>query len=97
MLHPAAKFQVSRFIHSKVLAIFKKKYFQDRIRPLVQILENPGARVKYFCMLYLSSKFQVSRFIRSKVLAIFRKNRFRDPIMPLVQISVNPGANVKYF
>jgi len=27
MLHPAAKFQVSRFINSRVLALFKKKKF----------------------------------------------------------------------
>ena len=97
MLYLSSKFHVSQFIHSKVLAMFKKNSFQDPITPLVQILENPGARVKNLSMLYLSSKFQVSRFIHPKVLAIFRKNRFRDPIMPLVQISVNPGANIKYF
>ena len=65
--------------------------------PLVQILENLGASVQNFCMLYPSSKFQVSRFIHHKVLAIFKKNSFRDSIRPLAQNSENPGARVKYF
>ena len=43
-LHPSAKFQVFRFIHSKVLTIFKKKYFLGPIWHLVKILENPAAK-----------------------------------------------------
>ena len=66
-------------------------------RPLVQILENPGAGVEYFYMLYFSSKFHVSRLIHPKVLAIFRKNSFRDPIRTLVQISENRGQRIIYF
>jgi len=64
---------------------------------MVQILENPGARVKNFCMLYPSSKFQVPRFIHPKVLAIFGKNSFQDPIRTLIQILENPGTHIKYF
>ena len=96
MLYLSAEFHVHMFIPSKVPVKFKKK-FQDPIRPLVQISDNPGERVKYFCMLCLSSKFQVYRFIHPKVLTMFRKNSFRDPIRPLVQILENPGALVKYF
>ena len=94
MVYLSSKFQVFRFIHSKVLATFKKNSFQDPIRPLVQILENPGARVKNVCMLYLPSKFQVSSFIHPKDPAIFRKKNFEGPIRPLVQILENPGAHV---
>ena len=97
MSYLSAKFQVCWFIHSKVLAIFEKNSFRDPIRPLVQNLENPGARVKYFYMLNPPAKFQVSRFIHSKVLAISKKNNFQDPIRPLVQILENIGTRVKYF
>ena len=43
-----------------------------KVRP-VQILENPGSRVKNVHMLYLSSKFQVSIFIYPKALHIWEK------------------------
>ena len=56
-------------IHSIFLAIFKKNSFQGPIRPLVQFLQKPGTRVKYFLILYFSAKFQVCWFIHSKVLA----------------------------
>ena len=79
MLYPSSKFQVLRFSHPKVLAIFRKNSFQDPIRTLVQILENPGTRVKYFCMLYLSAEFQVHRFIPSKVLVLLKKTQFSRP------------------
>ena len=68
-----SKFQGSK---SKVLAIFKKNSFQGPIRPLVQILEKLGTRVKYF---WPPAKFQVCWFIHSKVLAIFKKNSFARP------------------
>jgi len=71
MLSLSAKFQVSWDIHSTVPAIFKIKGFQGHIRPLVQILEKPGTRVKYFLMLYLPAKCQLARFSHSKLLTIF--------------------------
>ena len=58
------KFQVSKFIHSKALAIFKKNSFLGLIRPLVQSLENPETRAKKFLMINLSAKFQVPWYIR---------------------------------
>jgi len=92
MLHLCSKFQVSRFIHPKVLAIFRTNSFQDPIRTLVQILENPGTHVKYFCMLYLSVEFQVHRFIPSKVLVILKKKTiFKAPSGPWSKLWKTPG------
>jgi len=42
---------------TKFWPFLKNNSFQDPIRPLVQILESPDPRVKYFLMLFLLKKF----------------------------------------
>ena len=65
---------------------------------MVQILENPEIRVKYFFnALSLQKKLQVSTLTHSKVITIFKKNSFQVPIRPLVQILESPETRIKYF
>ena len=79
----SAKFQICLFIHLKFLVIFVKNSFHGPIqRPLVQILENPGAHVKHFLMLHPTANFQVSRFIHSRLLALLKKKNLKTPAGP---------------
>ena len=82
MLHPAAKFQVSRFIHSRVLALFKKKKCKSPSGPQSKFWKTLGHVSKTFAYFTSPQNFRSFDSSIPKFQPHLRKTVFKTPSGP---------------